>query len=169
MYRRLLTIILLIGCMIKANAQLTASATATVSATIISPIGTTKLEDLSFGRFSTNSKSGSIALEDGGTLKVSGGIKLSENKETGEPAIFSITGDAGSYHISLQPEPIILKRKDGSETMKVSSFTISSSSKAKGNTITETLAIGATLNVGASQAEGRYVTNTPFAVTVHFN
>ncbi len=34
---------------------------------------------------------------------------------------------------------------------------------------TETLTVGATLNVGASQAAGTYISGTPFDVTVNYN
>jgi hypothetical protein len=34
---------------------------------------------------------------------------------------------------------------------------------------TETLRVGATLNVGASQPAGTYVSGTPFTVTVNYN
>jgi hypothetical protein len=153
-----------------ASAQISATAAAQVSATIVSPVGTTIPDDLSFGRFSTTAKGGVIELGNAGALKVSGGITLKENKADRQVSLFTVTGSVGSYYISLQSGPVVLKRIDGTETMKASAFTISSSTlKARENTVNETMAISARLNVGASQVEGRYTNNTPFAVTVHFN
>lgn len=149
--RWILITMMCLGKMISANAQLTASATATVSANIVSPVGATKMEDMSFSRFS-------IATG-----------KPTEISQNVEPALFNIIGDPGSYSISLQTDPIEIKRKDGKETIKINSFTILPLLQNKAKAGTRTLAIGATLNLSKTQAEGTYVSLTPYTVTVDFN
>jgi hypothetical protein len=57
----------------------------------------------------------------------------------------------------------------GSNTMSVNAFTSNPDGTGTLTGGTQTLKVGATLNVGASQAAGTYTSATPFTVTVNYN
>ena len=73
------------------------------------------------------------------------------------------------YHndVTIQTEPIILKRKTGSETMKVNLFTGLHLVKNVQNNDIVNLPVSASLAVEASQTPGMYASS--FSITVNFN
>jgi len=138
-------------------------ASANISATISHPVGTQKINDMSFGNFVTSNAAGSIELNTNSMRKSSGGVVLT-GQEAVTHATFNITGDF-AYSITLPSEAITLKRNGGEETMKVESFYFTPVI----TTQNQLLAIGATLKVGASQLPGNYNSVDALAVTVNYN
>jgi len=57
----------------------------------------------------------------------------------------------------------------GSDNMTVDAFTSNPDGTGTLTGGTQTLKVGATLNVGANQAAGTYTSATPFTVTVNYN
>jgi hypothetical protein len=57
----------------------------------------------------------------------------------------------------------------GANTMTVTAFSSTPSATGLLTAGTQTLTVGATLNVAAAQAPGVYVSATPFSVTVNYN
>lgn len=145
------------------------SATATVSATIITPVGVTKSADLNFGNFATGSQPGTIELNSTSIWTSTGGVKLLETNENADRASFIVMGANSTYTVTLPSASIILLRKGGMETMTVGSFSIVASAKDYLNITNQTFAIGATLNAGASQPTGEYVPAMPLTVIVNYN
>ena len=139
------------------------TASANISVTISHPVGTEKINDMDFGIFETGKNAGSIELNTSGNYKSSGGVILISNT-TATHASLSITGDY-AYSVTLPTDDIILKRDGGKETMTVGSFNITPTI-TKDNQL---LAIGATLQVGASQLPGNYYLVDAFTVTVNYN
>lgn len=158
--------ILMIGFHSNSFAQ--ASATATASATIITPISIAKTVDMNFGNAAVQTGTGgTIVLTPAGGRTVTGGVTLPVVTGTVSAASFTVTGSGTStYSITL---PATCTITSGVNTMIVNTFT--STPTPTGTLVggTETLLIGATLNVSAAQAPGTYLSGTPFSVTVNYN
>jgi len=152
---------------------------ASVSCFIISPIGITKVQDMNFGAI-VSGNAGSVVLSpDGNNLMTTGNVSLRSTQGNITAATFEVndgldglTGknNSSAYSITLPTSDITLVSNEGN-TMRVSNFTSSPSSSGNG-TMTNgkgVLTVGATLHVNASQGIGKYVSATPFPVTVNFD
>ena len=162
-----LSAILFVGISIGTFAQVTATASA--SATIITPIAISKSVDMDFGNIAAGSSAGSVQLTPAGSRSLTGGITLPGIQGTVTPASFLISGAPNvAYSITLPVNALIIT--SGSNNMEVNVF--ESDPAATGTLGTnglQTLNVGATLIVGASQPAGSYSSNSPFAVTVNYN
>lgn len=161
------TLALLAGSAISSFAQETATATAT--ATIVTPISISKTTDMNFGNVAVQSAtSGTVVLTPSGVRSTSGGTTLPSTAGTVAAAAFTVEGESGyTYSITLPTSALTIS--SSSNTMTVSTFTSSPSATGTLTGGSETLTVGATLNVAAGQAAGTYVSGTPFNVTVNYN
>src|SRR5687768_4934859 len=92
----LLTVIFILLCSASANAQLTATTSATSTANIISPITISKNTDLSFGNIAASgSISGTVELSPAGNRTAFGGATLPIVSGTVSAATFTVTGTNG--------------------------------------------------------------------------
>ena len=147
------------------------SATATSSATIVTPITITNSGNMNFGNIAVSASGGTVVLTPAGARSTTGGLKLTTVAGTVTAAHFDITGQLNyTYAITLPSAPVVLTRATGTETMEATSFT---SSPTPTGTLDgsgkQTIDVGATLTVANSQVAGTYVTGTPFTVTVNYN
>lgn len=151
-------------------AQVTTSATAT--ATVVTPIGITKTVDMNFGNLAVSTSAGTVVLTPAGARSITGGVTLTATTGTVAAASFDVTGEGNyTYSITLPSSDYTLTRVTGSETMTVNTF-VSTPTVAAGGTLTagsQTLTVGATLNVSGSQVAGTYTNATGFDVTVNYN
>ena len=151
-------------------AQATASATAT--ATIVAPIGISKTVDMNFGNIASGATLGTVALSTAGARIPSGGVSLPATTGTVTAASFDVTGEGSyTYAIIIPTTDYTITRQSGSETMTINAF-VSNPTVGAGGALTsgaQTLLVGATLNVGVSQAAGTYTNATGFDVTVNYN
>ncbi len=149
-----------------------ASATASASATIITPITITKTADMNFGNIAVSATiAGTAILAPGGTRTTggAGGVTLPATTGTVAAASFTVSGQASyTYAITL---PTSCTLSDGaSHSMTVNTFTSSPATTGTlSGTGTQTLNVGATLNVSAAQASGTYTNATGVPVTVNYN
>ena len=148
-----------------------ATATASASATIITPISITKTVDMNFGNVAVSaSNAGTAILAPGGTRTTggAGGVTLPSTTGTVAAASFTVSGQASyTYAITLPSTATI---SSGSNTMTVNAFTSSPATTGALSTGgTQTLNVGATLNVAAGQAAGSYTNATGVPVTVNYN
>ncbi len=151
-----------------ASAIAQVSATATATATIVAPIAITKDVDMNFGNVAASAVAGTVVLTPAGARSVTGGVTLPATAGTVAAASFTVTGTAGyTYSITLPGAPTTIT--SGGNTMTVDVFTSNPTPTGTLTGGTSTLTVGATLNVGASQAAGVYVSGTPFTVTVNYN
>ncbi|GAA4464572.1 hypothetical protein GCM10023093_15170 [Nemorincola caseinilytica] len=149
-----------------------ASATASASANIITPISIVKTVDMNFGNVAVSATlAGTAVLAPAGTRTTggAGGVTLPATTGTVAAASFTVSGQGGyTYAITL---PVSCVITDGAtHNMTVDNFT--SSPSATGTLSsggTETLNVGATLNVAAGQAAGLYTNATGVPVTVNYN
>lgn len=121
-------------------------------------ISLSKTQNLTFGTFVAN-PAGSVTITPVGARNLIGVIGLSS---TWLPAKFTVSGDAGtSYNISLPTTEML---SSGGNTMVLDNFTSTPSGSGVLSAGTETLYIGARLNVGSNQPAGNYTGS--FTLTV---
>lgn len=149
-------------------AQETASATA--SATIVTPIAITKTVDMNFGNVAVQSTTdGTVILAPASTRTYTGGVTLPATAGTVTAASFTIDGeDAYTYVITL-PSTDHQITYATTNHMQVNSFTSNPSATGALTAGTQTLTVGATLNVIGAQPAGLYVSDSPFDVIVNYN
>ena len=159
--------LLLTGISISTFAQV--SATANASATIVTPLAISKTVDMNFGNVAVSATAGTVVLTPAGSRSLTGGVTLPTIAGTVAAASFNVTG-ANNYTYTITLPASALTITSGANTMSVNSFT---SNPATTGTLSatgsQTLNVGATLNVSASQAAGSYISATPFTVTVNYN
>lgn len=164
----ILTTFMLAGIATGLHAQETASATAT--ATIVTPISITKTVDMNFGNVAVQSTTGgTVVMTPAGVRTRTGGVTLPTTAGTVTAASFTVSG-TGTYTYTITLPTLPLTITSGANTMTVTAFNSTPSgigTLAAGGT--QTLNVGATLNVAAAQPAGVYVSATPFDVTVNYN
>jgi hypothetical protein len=162
-----ITLLALAGFATSASAQATASASAT--ATIVTPISITKNVDMNFGNVAVQaSTGGTVVLTPAGVRSATGGVTLPVTNGTVSAASFTVNG-SGNYTYSITLPSTALTITSGANNMTVSSFTSSPSAIGTLTAGTQTLTVGATLNVAAAEPAGTYISETPFDVTVNYN
>lgn len=144
------------------------SATATATATIVAPITIVKTVDMNFGNVAASTVAGTVILAPAGTRTFTGGVRLPVVPGTVTAASFDVTGEgANTYAITL-PSSAISLADASSHTMSVDVFTSTPSTTGTLTSGAQTITVGGTLHVGATQAPGVY-TSGNFTVTVNYN
>ena len=148
------------------------TATATASATIVTPLAITKTADMNFGNLAVNATAGTCALTAAAapTRAVTGGVTLMGGG-TVASAAFTVTGLINAtYAITLPADGVVTLTGPG-VPIPANTF-ISNPTVAAGGNLgaggSQTLYVGATLSIAGSQAAGAYA-STPFNVTVNYN
>jgi len=159
--------IALIGFSSSSFAQATATATAT--ATIVTPISITKTVDMNFGNVAVQTATGgTVIMTPAGVRTPSGGVTLPAVFGTVTAASFTVNGQ-GTYTYAITLPATATTLTSGANTMTATVFTSTPSATGALTAGTQTLNVGATLNVAAAQGAGLYVSGTPFSVTVNYN
>lgn len=145
-----------------------ASTSADATATIITPIAIAKVDDLRFGTFAS-STSGTVVMSTAGARSATGGVVLPTGSAAGGAARFTVTGEAAAtYTVTLPVGAATIT--SGANNMTVDTWTSNPGTSAGAGLLTggtQTLLVGGTLNVGASQAAGTYTGS--FSVAVEYN
>ena len=148
------------------------SATATASATLLTPISISKTADMSFGTLASNAVGGSVTLTPAGVISASGtGVRIMNNS-TGAAASFTVTGEAGqSFSIS---HPATITLTSGSNTLTVNSIIndVTNSNSGSGTVATggtKVINLGGVLVVPANAPKGTYSNTSDLTVTVNYN
>jgi len=167
---KFLTIVMIVGFSANAMADGTVTASATATATIVTPLAITNAGDMNFGNIAVNATAGTVVLIPAGTTTATGGVTLPPtNPGTITNASFTVTGQTGyTYVITLEADGYEIN-DGGTNTMTIDDFTSTPSGTGELTTGTQTIDVGATLNVGASQAAGTYTNGTGFDVSVNYN
>ena len=152
-----------------ANSFAQVTATASTTATIITPIAITKDVDMSFGNIAVSpTLGGTVVLPTAGARTLTGGVTLPVVTGTVSAASFTVTGEGNStYSITLPSSAITLTAPSG--TMTVENFLSTPSNTGALSGGTQEIKVGATLNVGASQPAGAYTNASGLFVTVNYN
>ena len=139
---------------------------ADAEAAILSPLSVIKRSDLDFGTVVVTGAGTAVMNPVSGALTTTGAVVPSGT--AAHPARFTATGSKTAVAlIRLPKNPATVTRVGGTETMTVSNWTLDGAVNRR-IPVTDTFdfAVGATLNVGAAQAEGTYVGT--FSVTVQY-
>ena len=147
-------------------AQNSATTSANATARIISPITLTKVTDLNFGDVVPSGVAGTVTVTPAALRTSAGGASLG-NGAAVTAASFTVGGQgSATYTITLPAAAVTLT--SGANTMTVDTFTSNpSGTGALSAGGSQTLNVGANLNVGISQATGTY--SGSFSVTVAYN
>ena len=124
---------------------------------------------MNFGNIAVSATTlGTAVLAPAGTRTNTGGVTLPATVGTVAAASFTVSGQASyNYAITLPSSCVIT---DAGHTMTVNNFTsIPATTGTLSGTGSQTLNVGATLNVAAAQASGTYTNATGVAVTVNYN
>ncbi|QHS58121.1 DUF4402 domain-containing protein [Chitinophaga agri] len=158
-----------LACAATTTVRAQETASATVTATIVTPISITKDVDMNFGNVAVQSTTaGTVVLTPAGTRTRTGGVTLPTTAGTVTAASFTVAGTTGyTYTITLPTTPLTIT--SGANTMTVTAFTSDPSGTGTLTGGSQVLNVGATLNVSAGQPAGVYVSGTPFDVTVNYN
>ena len=161
--------ILMLGLATISYAQSSASATAT--ATMIIPISIANAADMSFGNVAASGTAGTVELTPAGARNPTGGVSLPAATGTVAAASFTVTGEGTSTYAITLPSTAytITETVGGVATMDVDTFTSSPSGTGALTAGSQTITVGATLNVNAGQIAGTYTNATGFDVTVNYN
>lgn len=163
---------LALGAAVFASNSTAAEATATSTATVITPIAITAPVNLVFGSFAPGA-GGSVTVSTSGSRTASGPI-LSAVTAPPSAARFDVTGDgSATYSIAIAPSATLTS---GTDTMALATFSdLTAGGATTGNVTAGTLAsgaqsiyVGGTLTVGATQAASTAYAGT-VAVTVEYN
>jgi len=156
---------LAVGAILCAGEVAAATATSNVSASIVPAITITKNTDMDFANVVAGASAGTVVLSTAGARSATGGATLGNGTGAAAAAFTVSGGPASTYSISV---PVSATITSAPNTMTVNTFTSSPSGTGTlGAGGTQALSVGATLQVGASQAQGTY-TGT-FDVTVAYN
>jgi hypothetical protein len=149
-----------------AFAQSSATASANATARIIAPITLAQVTDLNFADV-VSAAAGTVVLPPVGARSFTGGATA--GSATGVAAAsFTVGGQASATYAITLPAGTITITSGAGDIMTVGTFTSSPSGTGTlSGTGSQTLLVGGTLNVGASQPQGTY-TGT-FNVTVAYN
>ncbi|MEJ1223884.1 DUF4402 domain-containing protein [Sediminicola sp. 1XM1-17] len=144
------------------------SATASTTAEIITPISIVNAADMNFGTLAAAPTTGTVVLGTDGSRSSTGGVTLSTSGTASTAASFTVTGEANSTYSLTLPSSITLSGP--TSTMTVDTFISSPATQGTLNgSGSSTVNIGATLNVGANQADEVYTNAADLTVTVNYN
>jgi hypothetical protein len=145
-----------------------ASATATASANIITPIQIVKGADLYFGNIVAGTSTGTVTVNTEGNRTGTGGVILpTATPGTITAAKFTVSGlPNATYAISL-PTSTTISISGGSASMTITQFTSNPNASGILTGGSQDFYVGGTLNVGANQTAGTYTGE--FNVTVAYN
>ena len=160
----------------QAIADDTNSASATVNAEILIPItiANTDMQGISFGNIIFFGDAGTVTLS---PLSVATRAPSNTNFLTGTgagtvtAAKFTVSGEPDAAYSVTLPTDLTLNSGTSADTMSVDEFTSLNAAEGTVGTLSEAgselFYVGATLNVGATQASGTY--SGSFDVTVNYN
>lgn len=145
-------------------AQATANFTASV--TIIQPIEITTTSDMNFAY--VDAKNGGIVTLSTNSIRTStGDLELAEGGSI-SAASFEVTGEPGlTYAVTVPNNDYVLS--NGSESIIIKHFTTDFNSDNALATASQTINIGASLEVNPNQTPGNYVSQAGLNVTVNYN
>jgi len=143
-----------------------ASASSNIDADIVPAIAISNTVSLQFGMIASSALAGSVTVTTAGVRSASGGVTLA-NGTTATAASFAVTGaDSNTYAITLPADGTTTITGAG-DPMGVNFVSNPLTTGTLSGAGAQTLLVGGTLSVGASQAAGAY--SGTFDATVAYN
>ncbi|GGG42051.1 DUF4402 domain-containing protein [Christiangramia forsetii] len=145
--------------------QNSASASFTASVNIIEPISIETTSNMNFASIDARN-GGSVILNPDHTRITTGDVRL-ENAASVSAAVFEVRGQNGhSYNISVPTGEF--KMTNGTNEIVIKDFLTDFKAGSK-NSDTQTISLGATLQIEPEQMPGHYTTSSPIEITVSYN
>lgn len=148
------------------------SASATVEAELVQTVTLVKTVDMQFGKVAlTGEGVGTLVLGVDGVITPTNLFVPTAGNVTPAAAVFGVNGLSGtSYTVSIPSGTVSLTKQGGTETMDVSAFSVKLASKVAGVTTgtigaDNSFAVGATLTIPTTQAEGKYTGSFPVSIS----
>jgi hypothetical protein len=160
----LLTIAATAGLITNASAQSTA--TASTTATLITPIAIENISDMNFGTVAASASEGTVVMTSAGVVSHTGGATTSGAVTA---ASFGVTGEGTSTFSITMPASIVLQSGAEGPQLTVSGIAAESGTTAILADGKAVIAIKATLEVPAKASAGTYTNTNGLAVTVNYN
>jgi len=170
-YLSLVSTVLLIAIVGNVSGQATAYATTT--AVLVTPISIAKTVDMHFGTVAASGTAGTIVLDYADGRTATGGASLPAGSTTQKTAVFTVTGEGTSGFSISVPTAAITLTGSVAGTMTVDNFVCDAGASTTLTGGTKVLKVKAILNVPASTVAGTYSNNLGNAsalfVTVNYN
>jgi hypothetical protein len=169
--RKIISIVTLITAVVAvsttANAQVTGNGQS--DATVVAPITIVAVNSLSFGNVAVSATAGTVVLAPAdGARTATGGVTLPATAGTFTAATFTVGGE-GNYTYSIQlPASAVTLTSAGASTTTLTAFTSSPATSGQLTSGTQTLSVGATLNIAGGQAATTYSAPQGFDVVVNY-
>jgi len=164
--KRLLLIFSFIILSFPTEGMAQASASFTASVTIIQPIGITNTANMNFANLDAKS-GGAVVLGPDSTRISQGRVELT-GANTVSAATFEVTGQAGyTYSITLPNSDYVLS--NGTDDIIIRDFTSSLKDEGALALGSQTLNVGASLDINPNQTPGNYTSPSGFNITVNYN
>lgn len=129
------------------------------------PIDLTTGANLGFGKVVATATAGTVTVAPSGSRSAAGGVALG-NAMGASPASFTVTGEPNTAYSITLPSAVALSA--GASSMTADGFTSTPSGEGNlGPSGTQTIAVGATLHVGAQQSPAFY--SGTYLVVVSYN
>ena len=150
------------------------NASATATATVVTPIAITKATDLVFGSFYPGATTGTVDVNTNGTRTVSGGVTTAGTGATPSAAKFDVTGQASATYTIAYASAVTLTGPGAPMALsQISDLTgaggaatlVAAGALSAGGT--QSIYIGGSLAVGINQVSGAYTGN--ITATVVYN
>lgn len=171
MYTKVFFAIVIPAIFVMAGGCWAQTATASASATIVTPISLTKTVDMSFGNTAVSALAGgTVTLSPEGTRSTGGsGVTLPATSGVVSAAAFTVTGAPGFTYAITLPESAIMHGPGTADILIDGFASYPSSTGTLDVGGTQTLKVGAMLHVAALQAPGVYTNASAVPVTVNYN
>jgi hypothetical protein len=164
--KRLLLIFSFIILSFSFDGMAQATANFTASVTIIQPIGITNTANMNFANLDARS-GGAVVLGPDSTQISQGRVELT-GANTVSAATFELTGQAGyTYSITLPTSYQVLT--NGIDDIIIRDFTSSLKDEGALADGSQTLRVGASLDINPNQPPGNYTSPGGFNITVNYN
>jgi len=164
--KRLLLIFTLIILSFPSEGKAQASASFTASVIIIQPIGITNTANMNFANLDAKS-GGKVILNPDNSQISQDGVELTDGN-TVSAATFEVTGQAGyTYSITLPNSDYVLS--NGTDNIIIRDFTSSLKNENYLALGSQTLRVGASLDINPNQPPGNYTSLGGFNITVNYN
>lgn len=145
---------------------------ALVEAELVQTVTLVKMVDMQFGKVAlTGEGVGTLVLGVDGVITPTNLLVPTTGNVTPAAAVFGVNGLSGtSYTVSIPSGTVSLTKQGGTETMDVSAFSVKLASKVAGVTTgtigaDNSFAVGATLTIPTTQAEGKYTGSFPVSIS----
>jgi len=146
--------VVILGFSANSFGQLSASADA--SASIVTPLKIVKATDLVFGKLAPSGTIGSVAVTTAGIRSTPTGSIQLIGTVTPQAASFTVTGETGLVYAITLPDDGTVSLTSGLNSMAVTGFTSDPDGSATLVAGNNTISVGATIAVSATQESGDY-------------